>query len=74
MRFERQYGGGLLFESIQAVIATGELVVPNAEGFAVMVNGALDYLADWAAHTESETQLETAKTLAEQLLMHYRKP
>ena len=71
--FDRQYGYGLLLSVVHDVVDAGELDVQDVEGFAVMVNGALDYLADWTARSSSSKRLTTAKALVEQLLTHYRK-
>lgn len=72
--FDRQYGYGLLLDAVQAVVDAGELEVPDVEGFAVMVNGALDHLAAWTAKTDTSKRLKIAKVLAEQFLTLHRKP
>ena len=71
--FERQYGYGLLLQAIQEVVDAGELEVPNVEGFAMMINGALDQLAFWTIQSDAENHVEIAKGMAERLLMLYRK-
>lgn len=73
-QFDRQSGYGLLVQGIQAVVDAGELDVPDVEGFTMMVNGALEHLANWVALTGSSERLEMAKTLTTQLLTLYRKP
>ncbi|MBP0020726.1 MAG: TetR/AcrR family transcriptional regulator [Cyanobacteria bacterium SBLK] len=71
---DRQYGYGLLVQAIQAVVDAGELEVPDVEGFTMMINGALEYLANWIMQIDSPERLEMAKTLTTQLLTLYRKP
>ncbi len=67
-----QYGFGLLQESIQLVVAEGDLKVVDAEGFAHLVNGALNELAAWVAQSEDPQRLETAQQLIEALLIRHR--
>ena len=69
----RQYGYGLLLDAVQTVVDAGELEVSDVEGFAVMVNGALDHLAAWIAKTDTSNRLKIAKVLAEQFLTLHRK-
>jgi AcrR family transcriptional regulator len=71
-RFDQEHGYGLLLKGVQAVVAAGELDVPDVEGFTIMVNGALESLASWSAQTDSPERLETAKLLSEQLLDSHR--
>lgn len=67
-----QYGFGLLQESIQIAVAEGDLQVVNAEGFAHLVNGALNELAAWVAESEDPQRLQTAQQLIEALLSRHR--
>lgn len=71
--FDRQSGYGLLLGAVQAVVDAGELEVADVEGFATMINGALEHLAVWTAQMESPTRLETAKALINQVLTLHRK-
>ncbi len=70
---DRRYGYGLLLTAVQAVVDTGELEVPNVEGFTMMLNGALDQLAAWVAQTESAERVKAAKIMTKQLLTLHRK-
>ncbi len=72
-RLDRQYSCGLQ-EAIQAVVDTGELDPPDVEGFAMMINGALDQLAAWTAQSESSERLTKAKLMVERLLALHRTP
>ena len=72
-KFDRQYGYGLLLEAVQEVVDAGELAVSEAEGFAIMLNGALEHLAAWTIQADGSERLETAKTLVEHLLTLHRK-
>jgi len=67
-----QYGFGLLQESIQLAVAEGDLKVVDAEGFAHLVNGALNELAAWVAQSEDPQRLETAQQLIEALLIRHQ--
>lgn len=67
-----QYGFGLLQESIQIAVAEGDLQVVDAEGFAHLVNGALNELAAWVAESEDPQRLQTAQQLIEALLSRHR--
>jgi AcrR family transcriptional regulator len=70
---DRRYGYGLLLKAVQAAVKAEELDVPNGEGFAMMVNGALDQLAVWVVQAESPQRLKIAKGMVKQLLTLYRK-
>lgn len=72
-KLDRQYGFGLLLQSVQTLADGGEIETPNVEAFAMMINGALEQLAAWTAQTESSDRLETAKMLAKELLTLHRK-
>jgi AcrR family transcriptional regulator len=63
--FDRR-GFGLLNESIQTNVQQGKLTAIDAEGFAHLVNGALNELAAWVA--QDPTRLQTAQKLVENLL------
>jgi AcrR family transcriptional regulator len=68
-----QRGFGLLNESIQTNFHKGHLVTIDAEGFAHLVNGALNELAAWVA--KDPARLNTAQKLVENLLdRHQSKP
>ncbi|WP_159786187.1 TetR/AcrR family transcriptional regulator [Sodalinema gerasimenkoae] len=67
-----QYGFGLLQESIQMAVAEGDLRVVDGEGFAHLVNGALNELAAWVAQSDDPQRLETAQQLIEALLIRHR--
>lgn len=66
-----QPGFGLLYESIQIAVEAGELDIADAEGFAHLVNGALNELAAWVAKSEEPQRLETAQALVEELLLRH---
>ena len=72
-KLDRQYGYGSLLEAVQTAVEAGELDIPDVEGFAMMLNGALEHLAAWTTQTGSSERLEIAKTLVEQLLTLHRK-
>lgn len=67
-----QYGFSLLQESIQIAVAEGHLNVVDAEGFAHLVNGALNELAAWVAQSENPQRLQTAQQLIEALLIRHQ--
>ncbi|UAJ74665.1 TetR/AcrR family transcriptional regulator (plasmid) [Synechocystis sp. PCC 7339] len=70
-----QGGFGLLQESIQIAVAAGDLKVVDAEGFAHLVNGALNELAAWIAQSEDPQRLErleTAQQLIKALLIQHQ--
>ncbi len=67
-----QYGFGLLYQSIREVIQQGKLSTIDAEGFAHLVNGALNELAAWVAQSNDPERLKTAQKLVENLLMRHQ--
>jgi AcrR family transcriptional regulator len=67
-----QYGFGLLHESIQIAIEDGELSPIDGEGFAHLVNGALNELAAWIAQSNDPQRLQTAQQLIETLLTRHQ--
>ncbi|NJN87132.1 MAG: TetR/AcrR family transcriptional regulator [Leptolyngbyaceae cyanobacterium SL_7_1] len=67
-----QYGFGLLYQSIQTVIAEGKLSAIDAEGFAHLVNGSLNELAAWVAQSNDPERLKTAQQLVETLLSRHQ--
>lgn len=67
-----QYGFGLLQESIQTAVEEGQLNTPDAEGFAHLVNGALNELAAWIAQSNDPQRLQTAQQLVETLLTRHQ--
>jgi AcrR family transcriptional regulator len=66
-----QYGFGLLYEAIQIAVAEGTLIAIDAEGFAHLVNGALNELAAWVARSDEPERLQTAQQLIEALLTRH---
>lgn len=67
-----QHGFGLLQASIQMAVAEGQLNVVDGEGFAHLVNGALNELAAWVAQSEDPQRLQTAQQLIEALLVRHQ--
>ncbi len=67
-----QYGFGLLYQSILEVTRQGKLSTIDAEGFAHLVNGALNELAAWVAQSNDPERLKTAQKLVENLLMQHQ--
>jgi AcrR family transcriptional regulator len=67
-----QYGFGLLHESIQIAVQEGDLSPIDAEGFAHLVNGALNELAAWIAQSNDPQRLKTAQQLIETLLTRHQ--
>jgi hypothetical protein len=67
-----QPGFGLLYEAIQGLAATGQLNTVDAEGFAHLVNGALNALAAWVAQDSDSQRLKTAQKLVETLLTQHQ--
>lgn len=67
-----QYGFGLLYQAIQIAVDEGELNTIDAEGFAHLVNGALNELAAWVAESDDSQRLQTATRLIETLLTQHR--
>jgi AcrR family transcriptional regulator len=67
-----QYGFGLLHQSIQIAVKEGKLSTIDAEGFAHLVNGALNELATWVARSDDPNCLKTAQKLVERLLTRHQ--
>lgn len=67
-----QYGFGLLYQGIQVVVEEGKLHTIDVEGFAHLVNGALNELAIWVAKSKDRERLKTAQALVEALLNSHR--
>jgi AcrR family transcriptional regulator len=67
-----QVGFGLLHQGIRIVAEAGLLDAIDPEGFAHLVNGALNELAAWVAGDSA--RLTTAKSLVESLLERHRTP
>jgi AcrR family transcriptional regulator len=70
-----QYSFGLLHEAIQTAVDQGRLSTIDAEGFAHLVNGALNELAAWVAQSDDLQRLErlkTAQRLVEILLTRHQ--
>jgi AcrR family transcriptional regulator len=67
-----QYGFGFLHESIQIAVQEGDLNPIDAEGFAHLVNGALNELAAWIAQSNDPQRLKTAQQLIETLLTRHQ--
>lgn len=66
-----QYGFGLLHQSIIRVVHEGKLQTSDPEGFAHLVNGALNELAAWVAQSNDPARLKTAQSLVETLLTRH---
>lgn len=66
------YGFGLLQSGIMRVVQEGKLDTFDAEGFAHMVNGALNELAAWIAQSDDPERLKTAQALVVNLLKRYQ--
>jgi AcrR family transcriptional regulator len=66
------YGFGLLYESIQTVVNQGKMNTANTEGFAHLVNGALNELAAWVAESNDPERLKIAQNLVETLLIRHQ--
>jgi AcrR family transcriptional regulator len=71
VEFDRS-GFGLLHESIQIAFNDGNLNTIDAEGFAHLMNGALNELAAWVAKSDDPDRLKTAQKLVETLLNRHR--
>jgi AcrR family transcriptional regulator len=69
-----QYGFGLLQGAIQRAAAAGKLSIIDAEGFAHLVNGAINELAAWVAQSPDPARLQTAQRLIETLLTRHQGP
>jgi AcrR family transcriptional regulator len=67
-----QYGFGLLHRSIQIAVQEGQLSAIDAEGFAHLVNGALNELAAWVAQSNDPQRLQTAQQLVQTLLTRHQ--
>jgi AcrR family transcriptional regulator len=67
-----QYGFGLLHQSIQIAANEGKLSTIDAEGFAHLVNGALNELATWVARSNDPKRLQAAQQLVETLLVQHQ--
>jgi AcrR family transcriptional regulator len=67
-----QYGFGLLHRSIQIAVQEGQLSAIDAEGFAHLVNGALNELAAWVAQSNDPQRLKTAQQLVETFLTRHQ--
>jgi AcrR family transcriptional regulator len=67
-----QFGFGLLHRSIQIAVKEGKLSTIDAEGFAHLVNGALNELAIWVARSDDPNRLQTAQQLVETLLTRHQ--
>jgi AcrR family transcriptional regulator len=71
VEFDR-YGFGLLHQAIEVAVKEGKLNTIDAEGFAHLVNGALNELAAWVAKSDDPDRLKTAQKLAETLLNRHK--
>jgi AcrR family transcriptional regulator len=67
-----QFGFGLLHQSIQIAVKEGKLIAIDPEGFAHLVNGALNELAVWVARSDDPKRLQTAQQLIEALLVRHQ--
>jgi AcrR family transcriptional regulator len=71
VEFDR-YGFGLLHQGIDRVVKESKLETIDPEGFAHLVNGALNELATWVARSDDPNRLKTAQQLVETLLTRHR--
>jgi AcrR family transcriptional regulator len=69
--FDRQ-GFGLLHQAIERVVDEGKLETIDPEGFAHLVNGALNELAAWVAQSDDPERLKTAQKLVATLLNRHQ--
>jgi AcrR family transcriptional regulator len=69
-----QEGFGLLQAAIATLVQEGRLTILDVEGFAHLVNGALNELATWVAQSDDPERLKTAQDLVEKLLTLHRSP
>jgi AcrR family transcriptional regulator len=67
-----QYGFSLLYHAIQRVVQAGQLNTIDVEGFAHLVNGALNELAAWVAQSDDPKRLDTAQGLVKTLLTYHQ--
>jgi AcrR family transcriptional regulator len=71
VEFDRQ-GFGLLHQAIERVVDEGKLETIDPEGFAHLVNGALNELAAWVAQSDDPERLKTAQKLVATLLNRHQ--
>jgi AcrR family transcriptional regulator len=71
VEFDR-HGFGLLHQAIERVVNEGKLDTIDPEGFAHLVNGALNELAAWVAQSDDPERLKTAQKLVETLLTQHQ--
>lgn len=71
VEFDR-YGFRLLHQGIDRVVSEGKLDTIDSEGFAHLVNGALNELAAWVARSDDPKRLQTAQKLVETLLVRHQ--
>jgi AcrR family transcriptional regulator len=71
VEFDRS-GFGLLHQAIDIAVKEGKLNTIDAEGFAHLLNGALNELAAWVAQSDDPDRLKTAQKLVETLLDRHR--
>lgn len=69
-----QSGFGLLQAAIAQVVAGGKLSTADPEGFAHLLNGALNALAAWVAQSDQPDRLAVAQSLVETLLLRHQPP
>jgi AcrR family transcriptional regulator len=69
--FDR-HGFRLLYQAIERVANEGKLETIDPEGFAHLVNGALNELAAWVAQSDDPDRLKTAQKLVETLLNRHQ--
>lgn len=69
-----QAGFGLLQDAIAQVVAGGKLSTADPEGFARLLNGALNALAAWVAQSDQPDRLAVAQGLVETLLLRHQPP
>lgn len=71
VEFDRS-GFGLLRQGIERVFSEGKLDTIDPEGFAHLINGALNELATWVARSDDPRRLQTAQKLIETLLVRHQ--
>ncbi|MEM8806645.1 MAG: hypothetical protein AAGF01_11515 [Cyanobacteria bacterium P01_G01_bin.38] len=67
-----QFGFGVLHEAIEIAVNEGKLNTIDTEGFAHLINGALNELAAWVTQSNDSERLKTAQQLVETLLTRYQ--
>ncbi len=71
VEFDRN-GFRLLHHAIERVVSEGKLKTIDSEGFAHLINGALNELAAWVARSDDPERLKTAQKLVKTLLNRHQ--